>query len=342
MSEQIVKIGIVGTGAIANVHASCIGEISNAKLVALASSSEQRAQEARQRFSQPVYGSYEELMLKEELDIVIICTQSGAHLPVTLEAAKHGIHVLSEKPLEVSLDRAKSMIFACRKTNVKLGCIFQNRFSPDFIELKHAVDNGYLGKLLMGNAFINWYRDTDYYANSPWRGTMKGDGGAALINQGIHTIDLLQYVMGEVKAVFGKVKTNVHHIEGEDTASALLAFQNGAIGNVTGGTSLYPGYPERLEIFGEKGSVVLEAGKIKAWNVEGHERASTTALETNASGASDPMAIGNVLHKSQIEDMIDAVLTDREPVVNGEEGLKSLALIKGIYNSSEMGLEVYL
>lgn len=338
--DRIIKLGIVGTGAIADVHAACIDEIPNATLVALSSSSAERAKQAQARFSQPIYADYKTMMSEEDMDIVIICTQSGAHLSATTEAAKQGIHVLSEKPLEVTIERANSMISACRNANVKLGCIFQNRFSPDFVALKEAVDKGHLGKLLMGNASINWYRDADYYANSPWRGTMEGDGGAALINQGIHTIDLLQYLMGDVNSVFGKIKTNVHNIEGEDTATALLTFADGAMGTVTGGTSLYPGYPERLEVFGEKGSVILEAGKIVAWNVPGHERDVKEPAKGNGSGASDPMAIGNALHKAQIEDMIDAVLNDREPVVNGEEGLKSLALIKGIYRSAELGVEV--
>lgn len=342
MQTTPLGFGIIGTGAIARVHAQCLKQLSNATLVAMSSSSAERAKDAEHTFKVPVYANYHELIQRNDIDAVIICTQSGAHLEPSLEAAKAGLHIFCEKPLEISLTRADKMIASCHKGNVKLSCVFQNRFSPDYVEAKEAVQKGWLGKLLMGNASINWYRSPAYYADSPWRGTLAGDGGAALINQGIHTIDLLLDVMGDVKSVFGKTKTNVHSIEGEDTASALVSFKNGALGNITAGTSLYPGYAERLEIFGKRGSILLEAGKITAWNIQGHERPKRQEKQQKPSGASDPMAIGNTLHQKQLEDFISSIQLDTKPMIDGKEGRKALALINGIYTSAKLGKEIDL
>lgn len=340
MNHKTIRFGIIGTGAIAKVHADCIAIIEDAELIAISSSSAARAQQAEALFSVKAYANYKDLIQRTDVDVVIICTQSGAHLEVAIEAAKAGKHVLSEKPLEVTLERADRMIATCKDNNVKLGCVFQNRYSPDFIKAKEAVDKGLLGKLLMGNASINWYRTPEYYSESIWRGSIKGDGGAALINQGIHTIDLLLNIMGEADSVFAKIATNTHDIEGEDTASALISFKTGALGTLTAGTSLYPGYPERLEIYGDKGSIILEAGKIIAWNIVGKQDDIVQTKTEGASGSSDPMAIGNTLHKLQIEDMISAIKNDTSPPIDGEEGRKALELIMSIYESNRIGKEV--
>ena len=187
----------------------------------------------------------------------------------------------------------------------------------------------------MGNAAINWYRDPSYYESSSWKGTKEGDGGAALINQGVHTIDLLLDIMGNAEAVYGQVKTMVHKIEGEDLGVAVVNFKNGALGTITGGTSLYPGNPERLEIYGDKGNIILEAGKIVAWNVKGEVGPLIESSNPGGSGASDPMAIDYKLHQGQIEDMVAAIVENRDPMVTGGDARRSLALILGIYASSK-------
>ena len=227
------------------------------------------------------------------------------------------------------------MIEMFKNEGVKLVCIFQNRFNPNFRLIRKAIREGYLGKLLMGNASIHWFRDQAYYAESPWKGTIKGDGGAALINQGVHTIDLLLNLMGEVGLVFGKVGTMVHNIEGEDVATASLQFKNGALGSISAGTALFPGYAERLEIFGEKGSAVLEGGNIKEWNVEGISSEDKNDRQKFQSGSKKPMDISYQLHKQQIADFIEAITLDRDPEVTGESSIKALKLILSIYESSE-------
>ncbi|AGA79336.1 putative dehydrogenase [Echinicola vietnamensis DSM 17526] len=338
---QPIKFGIIGTGAIAQKHASAINELKSTELVAVCSSSPERAKRAEDQFQVKGYDNLEEFMAHPELEVVCICTASGQHMEPAVKAAEAGKHVLVEKPIEVSLERANTMIRVCKAHGVKLGVIFQNRFNEGYLLLKSAVMNGQLGQLLMGNAYVKWFRDREYYESSDWKGTIKGDGGGAFINQGIHTIDLLLDIMGEVSSVFGKVRTALYDIEGEDTGTALVTFENGALGNITAGTSLFPGYPERLEIYGTAGSVILEAGKIVAWNIKG-QASKVPHSSQGSSGAGDPMAIGHALHMMQIEDMVMAIREDKGPLVTGETANKSLAVILGIYESSQKGKEINL
>jgi UDP-N-acetyl-2-amino-2-deoxyglucuronate dehydrogenase len=333
-------IGIIGTGAIAAKQAEAIRELENAELLALCSSDPERAKSAESKFQLKTYTSVSEFLRHPGLDIVSICTASGNHGEPTLQAARAGKHVIVEKPIEINLERADRMIKACEENGVKLGVIFQNRFNKDFLLLKKWINEGLLGKLLMGNAYVNWFRSASYYSDSPWKGSLSGDGGGAFINQGIHTIDLLLDIMGDVSSVFAQVKTVLYPIEGEDIGAALVNFKNGALGNITAATSLYPGYPERLEIYGTKGSVILEGGKIAHAHFLEHQDIEPIK-NSNGSGFSDPMAIGHHLHLEQFRDFIEAVKNDREPLVNGQEARKSLALILGIYESSKINGPVY-
>lgn len=337
MNKKKLGFGIVGTGAIAAHHAAAIRAFEGSELIAVCSSSRSRAEKAQEKFQVKAYSDISEFLENDAIDVVCICTESGNHMEPGIASAKAGKHVLLEKPIEVSLDRADQLIRACDSSGVKLAVIFQNRFKAGYQKVKEALNHGVLGKLIMGTAAINWYREPSYYQTSDWKGTLKGDGGAALINQGIHTIDLLLDVMGEVDQVYGQVKTAVHQIEGEDVGVAVLNFKNGALGTITGGTALYPGYPERLEIYGEKGSVILEAGKITAWNIKGEEMPAEIASAEERSGSSDPMAIDFNLHLAQIRDMVEAIHEDKDPLVTGLTGRRSLELILGIYQSSKEG-----
>lgn len=332
---QIHKIGIIGTGAISLKHAQAIGSLPNAELVGLFNPNPVSASKAQEKFSAPVFSNWEEFLALPEMDAICICTPSGMHLAPTLKAIEAGKHVFVEKPIEVTLDRADQLIQAAEAKNVKLGVVFQNRFSPDFIQLKDAVMAGVFGRILMGNAAVNWFRDSNYYSSSQWKGTIEFDGGGALINQAIHTLDLLLEVMGEVDSVFGKVKTTLYPIEGEDLGAALINFKSGAMGTITAGTSLYPGYPERLEIYGTEGSAILEGGKLTGWNVRGMESPIAKTEHKAASGSSDPNAIGFELHATQWRDFLNSIESGSKPEVDGPKSRKSLELIRAIYHSSK-------
>ncbi|MBS4073502.1 MAG: Gfo/Idh/MocA family oxidoreductase [Algoriphagus sp.] len=333
--EKLYKIGIIGTGAIALKHAQAIASLVNAELIGLFNPNPPSAAKAREKFSVPVFSNWEEFISSPDLEVVCICTPSGMHLEPALKAIEAGKHVFIEKPIEVTLDRADQLIQAAEAQHVKLGVVFQNRFSPDFTKLKDAISNGVFGRLLMGNAAVNWFRDANYYSSSQWKGTLTYDGGGALINQAIHTLDLLLEVMGEVDSVFGKVKTTLYPIEGEDLGAALVNFKSGAMGTITAGTSLYPGYLERLEIYGTEGSAILEAGKLTAWNVRGMESPIAKTEHNAASGSSDPNAIGFELHAKQWMDFLQAIETGNQPEVDGPKSRKSLELIRAIYQSSK-------
>lgn len=329
------KIGIVGTGAIALKHAQAIESLVNAELVGLYNPNPASVTKAQSSFSVPILSDWDQFVEIPDLDVVCICTPSGMHLEPALAAIQAGKHVFVEKPIEVTLDRADQLINAAERYQVNLGVVFQNRFSPDFIRLKEAVQTGAFGRLLMGNAAINWFRDADYYTSSQWKGTLTYDGGGALINQAIHTLDLLLEAMGEVESVFGKVKTTFYPIEGEDLGAALVNFKSGALGTITAGTSLYPGYPERLEIYGTEGSAILEGGKLISWNIRGVKSPLLATENKIASGSSDPNAIGFELHAKQWMDFLQSIEAGDRPEVDGPKSRKSLELIRAIYQSSK-------
>jgi UDP-N-acetyl-2-amino-2-deoxyglucuronate dehydrogenase len=335
-------IGIVGTGAIALKHAQAIAELENAKLLGLFNPNPKSAEAAKSRFSAPVFSDIDDFLGMEGLDIVCICTPSGMHLEPGLAAVKAGKHLMVEKPIEINVSRADQLIEAAEQKGVKLAVIFQNRFSPDYQKLKAAVADGVFGRLLMGNAYVNWFRNAAYYSTSNWKGTLKADGGGALINQGIHTIDLLLDLMGDVKSVYGQVQTALYPIEGEDLGAALVNFNNGALGNITSATALYPGYPERIEIFGTEGSAILEGGRLIAWNVRDQPPLELGASLAQGSGSSDPNAIGIQLHLDQWNLFLDALDTGQNVVVDGKTARKSVELICAIYESSRRGMAVNL
>jgi predicted dehydrogenase len=340
MSE--IGFGIIGTGSIVKTYIQSLREIGDAKLVAMYTKSTGRVDQAKGIFEVAVYDDMQRFLSHSGLDVVCICNESGNHGEAIMESARAGKHVLCEKPLEVTLPKIDEVIEICKKHHVKLGCVLQNRCGSQYMLLEKTVKQGKLGKLLMGNAYINWFRPREYYSESKWKGTLALDGGAAFINQGIHTVDLLLHLMGHVKSVFGNTRTMVHDIEGEDVGAAMLSFASGAIGVVTAGTALYPGYPERLEIYGEKGSVIMEGAEISQWNVPGVPHPEAMNKAGNTSGASDPGNIGSANHTSVLLDMIAAVEQNRPPMITGLESRKAVEVITAIYESSKKGKLIFL
>lgn len=263
MSKKF-RIGIVGCGTISDMHAQAIQQSKNAELVSVFSRSEKNACRVGEKYETKWSVDWDEFISDPNLDAVSICTPNGNHLDYGKKAAEAGKHVILEKPIEVTLKRAKELVNVCNKNNVQLAVIYQNRFIAEVEELKRQIDKNKLGTLFMGDAYIKWFRSQEYYDSGAWRGTFELDGGGVLINQAIHTIDLLQWLMGDVETVFGQVGTFTHErMEGEDNAVATLCFKNGAIGVIVGSTSVQPAQSRRIELHGEKGSAVIDDNNVK-------------------------------------------------------------------------------
>ena len=337
--EKKIGFGVIGTGNIAKFHAQCIDKIPNAKLLGVLSKTESRALDIAVNFRAPVFWEIEKLISHPEIDVICVCNESGFHGATIAKIAKAGKHILCEKPLETTVEKIDRIAEVVKSTGIQLACVFQNRENPEYKKLKTFVESGSLGKILLCQTSINWYRPPTYYEGS-WRGTKALDGGAALINQGIHTIDLMLDLMGEVALVSGLVDTLHHQIEGEDVAVAALKFKSGALGTLSGGTALFPREPESITIYGTLGNVVFRGGKIVSSTVSSIHKALTASDEDPGSGASDPMAITDQFHIAAIEDFMDAIRHDRVPKVNIDEGKKSVALINAIYQSKGNGVKL--
>ena len=341
--------GIIGLGLIADFHAKAIQTMEKGELVACFSRSQDKADAFGQKYACKGYSNMQEFLAHPGLDIVTICTPSGSHLEPAIEAANAGKHLLIEKPLEITLDRCDQIIEACDNNNVKLAGIFQSRFSDVAGLLKKAFDEGRFGKLVLGDAYVKWFRSQEYYDEGGWHGTWKLDGGGALINQSIHAIDLLQWFMGPVEAVSAFAGTLGHErIEVEDASVSALHFKNGAFGVIEGSTAVYPGFLKKLEICGTQGSIVLEEENLKVWQFAEERDEDKTIREQFAAktesggGAADPAAISFQGHQRQFEDFIEAIEMGREPLVNGREARKAVEIVLAIYQSAREGKRITL
>lgn len=334
--------GIIGAGAICPLHIEAIERCEGARLAGIADVSEERARAVGEANQVPWHSDYKRLLADPEVDAVCVLTPSGLRAPVCIDVARAGKHVIAEKPLEVSLERVDSIIDECDRSGVKLAVIFQVRFLPGVQAVARAVQAGKLGRLVMGDAYVKWHRAQDYYDSATWRGTWALDGGGALMNQGIHYIDLLQWLMGPAQSVSGHAVTLARErIEVEDTAVACLTFANGALGVIEACTSAHVGRPARLELRGDRGTIILEDGNVVFWDIDGEDEFIAPHAETG-SGATDPMAITSVGHEAQISDMVDAINERRPPVVDGREARKAIEIISAIYRSSQSGQTVNL
>jgi len=344
-----VGFGIVGCGMIANFHAQAIAHLRGAKLVGCYSSTFASAERFAGEQQCQAYETLDEMLANPEIDIVTICTPSGAHLDPAVAAAKAGKHVVVEKPLEITLKRCDKIIDACRKNGVKLCTVMPSRFGAANQALKKAIDDGRFGNLTLGDTFVKWWRPQSYYDSGGWRGTWALDGGGAYMNQAIHNVDLLQWFMGDVESVVAMTGTLAHErIEVEDTGVAALRFANGAIGTMTATTSAWPGFLKKTEIHGDAGSAIVEQDSILHWEFAKKSPRDKSVLSKfgpktgNTGGASDPKAISFQGHLDQFKDFVKAIQTDSQPLVNGEEGRKSVEIILAIYKSSWTGKRIDL
>ena len=341
--------GIIGCGMISDFHSAAIADIKNGKLVAVSSRKAENSQRLVDRYSIQAYSDYNEMLNRDDIDIVCVCTPSGAHMEPAVAAAEAGKHVIIEKPLEITLERCDAIIESCEKANVRLCAIFNSRFSDASQLVKDTVSSGRLGQLTLGDAYVKWYRSQDYYDSGDWRGTMELDGGGAMMNQSIHAIDFLQYVMGPVESIQAFTDTLAHkRIDVEDVAVAALRFKNGALGVVEGTTAVYPGSLKKFEFSGTKGTIVLEEEDIITWEFEEEEpedaeiKKQFTEKKSGGGGASDPRAINHDNHRRQMINLIQSIENNIPHLVDGREGRKAVEIILAIYQSSKAGKTVHL
>lgn len=341
--------GIIGCGMIANFHARALADTEGAELIGCTSHSPASADRFVSEFGGEAFASLDAMLADPRIDAVSICTPSGVHLDPALAAAQAGKHVFVEKPLEITLERCDQIINACESAGVKLGVAFQSRFHESSKLMKEAVDTGRFGKVAMGDAYVKWYRSQEYYDSGAWRGTWEFDGGGALMNQAIHSVDLLTWMMGPVTEISAFMETRAHErIEVEDVAVATLRFANGGLGVIEATTAAYPGSLKRIEISGSHGTAILEEEDIKSWEFadptdrDEEVRREMAGRTQSGGGAADPAAIGHHGHTALFTDFVRAIDQDDEPLVNGHEGRRSVEIIRGIYASAQQGKTIQL
>ena len=338
-----VRFALIGTGNIAGFHADAIQQVPAAQLVAAFSRG--NPEPFATKYGCAAVRTLDELLAREDVDAVCITTPSGAHGDPAMAAMRAGKHVLCEKPLEITPQRIDAMLACAAETNRILAAVFQSRFGSGAQTVKRAVETGRFGRITLASAYIKWWRTQQYYDSGAWRGTWELDGGGALMNQGIHAIDLLQWLVGLPVQVQGATATLAHErIAVEDTAVAAMRYENGALGVIEGATSAFPGTAKRIEICGDKGSVILEDDNVKFWQFETEEpgdaeiRGGTGA--NIGGGAANPMAISTEGHRRQIEDLCGAIRENRPPAIAGRDARNAVALINAVYESAKSGRPV--
>src|SRR3954452_16886537 len=343
--------GFVGCGMIAECHTKAINEIEGARVVAAFDQFKASAEKIAKMAGGDcrVYDDIDSMLANPEVDVVCVCTPSGAHMEPAVRAAKAGKHVVVEKPLEITLPRCDAIIDACKEAGVRLCTIFPSRFSEANRALKAAIEGGRFGRLTMGDTYVKWWRNQQYYDSGGWRGTWKLDGGGALMNQAIHNVDLLQWLMGDVDTIMAQTALLVHErIEVEDTAVATVRFKNGALGVIEAATSAFPGLLKRIEIHGEHGSARIEQDDIPLWSFAAEDpgdaaiQEAMKAVKGFNAGASDPRGITHEGHRVQLADFLEAIDTGGQPFVDGRQGRKAVEIFRAIYHAAKTGQQVRL
>lgn len=349
MEKKEFGFAIIGAGVIAHIHALAIRNIPNASLKAVCNINKAKADAFALQHGCTSYAEIDEMLAHPGVDIVCICTPSGIHEEPALQCIAAGKHCLIEKPLEVTLEKCDRIIGAAEQAGIKIGVIFPSRFYTASKQLKQALEQHRFGDLVLGDAYVKWHRTPAYYASSPWRGTWALDGGGALMNQGIHSVDLLQWYMGPVKSVQAFASNRQHKgIEVEDTIVAVLSFANGALGNIEASTAVFPGALKQIEIMGTTGSAVLQESNLVKWEfmhpVEEDEQVLQAMSGQTAShgGVSNPADISFIGHQLQLEDMIRAIQTNTKPMIDAVEGRKSVEIVLAVYESARTGKLVHV
>jgi UDP-N-acetyl-2-amino-2-deoxyglucuronate dehydrogenase len=333
-------LGILGAGNISDTHARAAASLPNVRVSAVCGVNEARVTAMAARHGATPFVDLDAFLRHRPLDIVAIGSPSGLHGAHVEAAVAQGLHVLVEKPLEVTTARIDEMARAVERAGVTLGVFFQDRSTPDFVALRRDIEAGALGRLTLADARVKWYRPPEYYSQSHWRGTWALDGGGALMNQGIHTADLLLWLMGDVRRVYARAVTALHAIEVEDTVVAVLEFMSGAVGTLECTTAAWPGYSRRLALSGTAGTVVIEHDRVVRRDLRDAPAAGAEETATAGASAASPVVADASAHRRVIEDFVAALDVGRPPRVNLREGRRSIALAEAIYESSRTGLPV--
>ncbi len=335
-----LRFGIVGVGNIAPIHVAAIKGTPDVELVAVATRNPERGRAFVAEHGGTWYADYRDLLARGDVDAVTLCTPHDLHMPMTLDAAAAGKHVLCEKPMARTVAECDAMIAASEKAGVTLGVIFQSRFESLSRQLKAALDAGRLGRLLWVSANTLWHRTDEYYRSGPWRGTWAHEGGGVLINQAIHAIDLLLWLAGTPARVTAQMRTLNHQIEVEDSGLAILEYPDGRLGLIQATTSAFPGYPERLEFYGSLGSAIYHKGQGRLeWHLA-DSREDRVDESGVSSGAARPMDINAAGHTAQFQDFVAAIRERRRPAVDGHEGRRSVELVEAIYRSARANVPI--
>jgi UDP-N-acetyl-2-amino-2-deoxyglucuronate dehydrogenase len=337
-----VHLGILGGGNISQTHARAAREIAGVEIVAVYGQNQEKAERLAELHSSRAYSEIESFLRHQPMEVVLVGSPSGLHAEQGIAAARRGLHVLVEKPIDITTERADALIAECERAGVKLGVFFQDRAAPDIRRLKALLDEGRLGKIILVSARVKWYRPPEYYRQSRWRGTWALDGGGALMNQGVHTVDLLWWLLGDVARVWGRAITALHDIEVEDTVVAALEFAGGAVGTLEAATSVYPGYARRIEITGAEGTVILENDRLIAADLRAPLTRWADEPERQDERAASPVLADVRGHRAIIEDFLRAISTGGTPLCDGRQARRSVELIQAIYQASSTRREINL
>ncbi len=332
---------MIGTGAISHMHARAYKNIGY-ELTVCTDINEEAGRKFAAQYGAQFVGTYTDLCRHPEVDYVDVCTFPDFRLQPIEICAETGKHVQVQKPISTSLEMAQRMIETARRGGILLGVVSQHRFDDASRFLSKAIAAGRLGKLLQCDCYVKWYRSPAYYSR-PIKGSWKTEGGGALINQAIHQLDILRWLAGPVSELFGVWQLGaLHKIESEDVVNAVVRYASGATGVIQASTAFWPGYTERTEFHGTKGTAVISGDKLTTWDVENDSGEPAPVSKDVASGASDPMAISLEPFERQFLDFGDAIANGRKPLVSGEEGYQALELVDAVYRSCRSGEKVVL
>jgi UDP-N-acetyl-2-amino-2-deoxyglucuronate dehydrogenase len=336
-----MRVGIIGTGAISYKHAQAYRNIGY-EVTVCTDINEQSGKRFAAEFGCEFVRNYEDVCRHPKVDYVDVCTFPDFRLQPLEICAEAKKHIQVQKPIATNLDTARDMIEIAAKAGIVLGVVSQHRFDDSSQFLKKAIDGGRLGKILQADAYVKWYRTPEYYSR-PIKGSWATEGGGALINQAIHQVDILLWLAGGVEELFGYWQLHaLHKIESEDVITTMMRYRSGATGVLQASTAFWPGYTERMEIHGTKGTAIISGDKLTAWDVQDDQGEAAPVAKDVASGASDPMAISLAPFERQFLDFGNAIQTGRKPLVSGEEGYRALEVVISAYASCREGRKVTL